>query len=370
MERNQAIELLKSTLNAPYDEYKFSNLAINFLNDLDSSNATGVLSQDYLKPNFKNHILQYKRLGSYTDAEGESIDVLTVQLKNEWALERSRGVLRNFAADYIKNNSQGNAALVAYYTNNLEDWRFSYIRLDYSLEKSDSGKVKVREDLTPAKRYSYLVGLNEPNHTAQEQILPLLESDEKPTIDEIENAFKVDALSKLFYQDYRKLYEDLTKEIIRIIDTDSLIKVEFENNNIQPDNFAKKLMGQIVFLYFIQKKGWLGVKKDSDWGSGEKRFLQQLFKDHSSNNFYIDVLEPLFYEALATDRHGDYYSKLDCKIPFLSGGLFEPMNDFDWINVKVPIENQFIENIFSKFDQYNFTVRESDPIAPGSISTP
>ena len=83
----------------------------------------------------------------------------------------------------------------------------------------------------------------------------------------------MDALSKLFYQDYRKLYEDLTKEIIRIIDTDSLIKVEFENNNIQPDNFAKKLMGQIVFLYFIQKKGWLGVK-DSDWGSGEKRFLQ------------------------------------------------------------------------------------------------
>ena len=62
MERNQAMELLKSTLNAPYDEYKFSNLAINFLNYLDSSNATGVLSQDYLKPNFKNHILQYKDL--------------------------------------------------------------------------------------------------------------------------------------------------------------------------------------------------------------------------------------------------------------------------------------------------------------------
>ena len=104
------------------------------------------------------------------------------------------------------------------------------------------------------------------------------------------------------------------------------------------------------------------LKKDSDWGSGEKKYLQKLFKKNSSNNFYIDVLEPLFYEALATDRQGDYYSKLDCKIPFLSGGLFEPMNDFDWINVKVPIENQFIENIFSKFDQYNFTVRESDPI--------
>ena len=45
------------------------------------------------------------------------------------------------AADYIKNNSQGNAALVAYYTNNLEDYRFSH-KTGLFIRKSDSGKVR------------------------------------------------------------------------------------------------------------------------------------------------------------------------------------------------------------------------------------
>jgi len=31
-------------------------------------------------------------------------------------------------------------------------------------------------------------------------------------------------------------------------------------------NFAKKLLGQIVFLYFLQNKGWFGVGRDEDWG--------------------------------------------------------------------------------------------------------
>jgi hypothetical protein len=38
--------------------------------------------------------------------------------------------------------------------------------------------------------------------------------------------------------------------------------------------FSKKLMGQIVFLYFIQKKGWLGVAKGADWGHGPSRFSE------------------------------------------------------------------------------------------------
>lgn len=30
-------------------------------------------------------------------------------------------------------------------------------------------------------------------------------------------------------------------------------------------------MGQIMFLHFIQKKGWLGVT--SEWGDGDKSYL-------------------------------------------------------------------------------------------------
>ena len=34
---------------------------------------------------------------------------------------------------------------------------------------------------------------------------------------------------------------------------------EANQHNFSSAQFAKKLMGQIVFLYFLQKKGWLGV---------------------------------------------------------------------------------------------------------------
>ena len=68
-------------------------------------------------------------------------------------------------------------------------------------------------------------------------------------------------------------------------------------------------MGQIVFIYFLQKKGWLGIEKDEtgkfkEWGTGHKDFLKRLFNKDivGYNNFFNDILEPLFYEALARDR--------------------------------------------------------------------
>jgi len=77
----------------------------------------------------------------------------------------------------------------------------------------------------------------------------------------------------------------------------------FKEKEISTSDFAKKTLGQIVFLYFLQKKGWFGVKVGEPWGSGDKNFLANYFartKDHK--NFFIDCLEPLFYKALAVDR--------------------------------------------------------------------
>ncbi|MBC8344635.1 MAG: hypothetical protein H8E56_00080, partial [Candidatus Marinimicrobia bacterium] len=138
---------------------------------------------------------------------------------------------------------------------------------------------------------------------------------------------------------------------------------------IDTANFAKKLMGQIVFLYFLQKKGWLGVGKDEsgnfkEWGKGPKNFLRRLFDKEFINygNFFNDVLEPLFYEALATERTNDVFTRFNCKIPFLNGGLFEPINDYNWEETDIRIDNDLIGEVFKTFDQYNFTVREDEPL--------
>ncbi len=368
MDKQTATQLISGTFDAPFDEGRFRNFAINLLNDVDESKA--VKFRGHIKHSFLPHIKSHRRLGTYTDPNGDKIDVLVVQLKNEWALERSRTMLRNFTADYLKNRDEKDAALVAYYTTNPDDWRFSYIRMEYKRVQTDSGKFKIKEDVTPAKRYSFLVGNNEPNHTAQAQLVGILSDDKNnPTLSELETAFSVDAVTKQFYKDYRAQFEKLWNELNDIVEKDPKIAQEFETKTIDTANFAKKLMGQIVFLYFLQKKGWLGVGKDEngnfeEWGTGPKNFLHRLFKKEFTDygNFFNEVLEPLFYEGLASEHEDDYFSVLDCKVPFLNGGLFEPMNGYNWRETDIRIDNDLIGDVFKTFDQYNFTVREDEPL--------
>ncbi len=370
MDRQTATQLIGDTFNHPFDEGRFRKFAINLLNDVNEQKGFKYISGAYIRHSFKNHIAKYRRLGTYTDPNDEKIDVLVVQLKNEWALERSRTMLRNFTSDYLKNRGEKDAALVAYYTNNPDDWRFSYIRMEYKREKTDSGKFKITQDITPAKRYSFLVGKNEPNHTAQAQLVGILADDQnKPTLTELETAFSVDAVTKQFYKDYRDQFENLWNELNDIVAKDPKIAEEFETKTIDTANFAKKTMGQIVFLYFLQKKGWLGVGKDENgnfkpWGTGPKNFLRRLYDKEFTDygNFFNEVLEPLFYEALATERTNDVFTRFNCKIPFLNGGLFEPINDYNWEETDIRIDNDLIGDVFKTFDQYNFTVREDEPL--------
>jgi hypothetical protein len=185
----------------------------------------------------------------------------------------------------------------------------------------------------------------------------------------LKDAFSVETVTKQFYLDYKGLFEKLTEELDRILEEDNKIKREFESKAIDTANFAKKLLGQIVFLYFLQKKGWLGVPKDERWGKGNKKFLRTLFKKciEKNGDFFNDYLEYLFYEALATTEGRttidlSYYQKFDCKIPFLNGGLFEPINDYNWQETDIHINNNLFTEIFDTFDLYNFTVREDEPL--------
>lgn len=194
-------------------------------------------------------------------------------------------------------------------------------------------------------------------------------------------------------------------------------------------------MGQIVFLYFLQKKGWLGVGawpntltekeyknafyargaksrelipmvyrpvgdgtyrisgaglnaindedeavlamcvKGKPWGSGPHNFMRKLFEiaEKKNQNFFDDLLEPLFYDALNVNRgEQGYCPALHCRIPFLSGGLFEPMDGYDWEHNNFDIPNEVFSNAASKgreadgildiFDRYNFTMSEDEPM--------
>lgn len=378
MNKQAAINLVKDTFEHPYERDRFVTLSKNILHSFEP--ATFVYRGNYIPDAYKKHIKTLERIGKYEDQEGNKIDILAVSLVKESTLGRARTLQRNFISWYL-NGSRGDvskdAALVAFYVEEAGDWRLSLVKMDYRLDKTDTGKLKTVTELTPARRFSFLVGEQENSHTAQRQILPLLQREEiPPTLTDLENTFSVEVVTKEFFEKYKQLFLTTKEALDKAIAKDEKIKQDFEEKHIDSVDFTKKLLGQIVFLYFLQKKGWFGVSRDDTWGSGPKDFLRLLFEQQIANydNFFNDILEPLFYEALAIERSGDFYSRFNCKIPFLNGGLFDPLHNYDWIHTDIRLPNDLFSNqvrtkegdvgngILDVFDRYNFTVKEDEPL--------
>ena len=380
MDKNSAKNLITNTLCNKFDKTQYRNFIVNFLDGIDE-NKVFTCGNAYVPEAFREYITSYGRFGKYTDKNNETIEVLWVSLKKDTSLDRARTVQRNFVAWYLNGGRGGQLrknALVAFYNEDRNDWRFSFVKLDTALIQGDKGKIKVVNNFTPAKRFSFLVGEFEPNHTAQSRLVSLLEKD-YPTLDEIEEAFNVEKVSKEFFENYKELFLQLTEDLknIRENEPSQRINAEFTLKSISDADFCKKLLGQLVFLYFVQKKGWLGVARDKKWGEGDKQFLRHTFERaiNEGKNFFNDYLEPLFYNALANgERDDNWFGELDCKIPFLNGGLFERYHDYDWVNTDIVFDNTIFSNnkktkngdigtgILDVFDRYNFTVKEDEPL--------
>ena len=421
-----------------FDETKFSKFIINLLN-LESKDRINSIAQKEDEGIYENYIDYVKDIGKYRDENRKIILASIVKLKN--SPEKARTMQRNFIAKHLKDTG-ADAAVVALYSENTDIWRISFVKLDYTFDVNKiTGNLQTTETITPAKRYSYLIEPKLRNHTAQEQLKNLLFDDsKKPSVEDIENVFSVEVVTDEFFKMYKDKYLDL-KEFLEtnneFIEEANRLMVEV---NEFSEEFAKKLMGQVSFLYFLQKKGWLGVpivpfglvdrnefnllkskenedvkeimdkvfnpsnvdkskmeldrkalndlsnteadwlsnvfkgnpKYDKQWGDGTKVFIRGLFNSYSKNNhegnFFNSYLEPLFYEAL-NERRGpnEYYKRFNCKIPFLNGGLFEPIYKYEWKKTNIEIPDEFFSNdentgLLDFFDMYNFTMNEDEPL--------
>ena len=379
IDKQQAQELIKETFESPFDKSGFTNFIKNLLNRIDDAPFT--YQGSYIPDAYKQYIKRLERIGKFNDGEN-NIDILVITLQKETSLERARTMQRNFIAWYLNGSRGGKlkeAALAAFVSPGKEDWRFSLVKMDYKFEQTKSGSMKVKEEFTPARRWSFLVGKNENSHTAQSRLVSMLADDKhNPTLKEIEKAFDIETVTKEFFLKYRELFLRTKEELDQVVKKDSKVEADFEAKGVDTVNFAKKLLGQIIFLYFLQKKGWFGVGRDNNWGTGSKHFLRELFeKKHGDyHNFFNDILEPLFYDALRNDRSHDdgYYSRFNCKIPFLNGGLFDPIGNYDWVHTDIIIPDKLFSNnvktkegdpgtgILDVFDRYNFTVKEDEPL--------
>lgn len=376
MNHTQARQLIEGTFTQAFDKAQFREFAINLLNHVDEDKKCPMAVPDA----FGAHVKSCQRLGTYKSPQGDLLDVLIVHLTEDYKIERTRTALRDFVAHKLKRgDNYKEAGLVAFVSPDPGRWRFSYVRMQYeTVRDPKTGIIKPEERLTPARRFSYLVGEGESCHTAQARFLDLLQdTTTDPTLAQIEDAFSVEAVTKEFFKKYVELFDRINAAMEKLVAKDKTIRDDFKAKGVATVDFSKKLMGQIVFLYFLQKKGWLGVEKGKDWGTGPHDFLRRLAKGEYGqyDNFFNDVLEHLFYDTLATDRGHEAWCKgFKCRIPFLNGGLFEPPGNYDWKKTDIILPNDLFTNddkfdevstgtgVFDVFDRYNFTVNEAEPL--------
>ena len=383
MDKVQSLKIIKNTFENKFEKEVFIKFIVELLNLKSAAiSDSGIYFNLNTVPNtYKPYISSFEKITSYHQ-NGSILDILIIKLQKHTSIEKARTMQRNFIAWYLKGGCDGDlkdAALAAFVSPDEHDWRFSLIRMEYSVTEDKKGAAKLIEQFSPAKRWSFLVGANEKSHTAQAQLIDIVSRDnENIKISEIEEAFSVEKVTKEFFTKYRELFFQTKDALDEIIDKDMKVKSDFESKNISTVDFAKKLLGQIVFLYFLQKKGWFGVARDAEWGTGPKNFIRELFEEKHGKytNFFNNILEPLFYEALRFDRSAnyDYYDKFSCKIPFLNGGLFDPIGEYDWVHTDIKLPNELFSNseltkdgtkgtgIIDIFDRYNFTVQEDEPL--------
>ena len=250
------------------------------------------------------------------------------------------------------------------------DWRFTYCR-----------KSGNKEESTDSKRYTFLLGPGQSCRTATDNFIALYDKRNSLEIKDIENAFNVEALSKEFFGKYKAQYEVFVNYMVDPTNgmRQHFIDTGFDHTGMAADkirdreekpirDYVKKLLGRIVFLHFLQKKGWLGVPASKEWGEGDRDFMLNIFKnanERQKENFLDDILEDLFTEGLDRNRsdQGDLYdTKVEgfrnCRIPYLNGGLFER----DILDKKPShFPASYFNGLLTMLSQYNFTIDENDP---------
>ena len=286
------------------------------------------------------------------------------------SVANKRTGLRHLVRSFINPTwGEFDAALVVF--NSGDHWRLSFI-------------CDIKGEETSPKRYTYVFGSDDQLYKTPVERFTLLKK-KGISFEHLREAFSVEALSKEFFDNYRQHYGDFVAYITgkryikrtkgwveeQIHEPHPQLQTQFAGDEKRVRDYIKKLLGRIVFLYYLQRKGWLGVPQDKDWGEGDLDFMRHLFEYASQAqkaDFVEAVLEPLFYGALNTDRSksGDLFdtqvhfpnSGTALRIPYLNGGLFEA-DENDQLTVTFPAE--YFQRLLDFFSQYNFTIDENDP---------
>lgn len=218
-------------------------------------------------------------------------------------------------------------------------FRFSFVAVDY---------LGTKKAYTSFRRYTYFV---DPHTQTNRTFLDQIGTKAKFTdLNTIRAAFSIEAVSEDFYKEFSPQFQMLADH------------VQGTSDAAKRQDFALLFIIRIIFLGFVQKKGWLG-----DDPAFLDHFQKAYARCQQKDQFYTDWLAPLFFEALNSApgqkvAYGAnaYPPKIEEALqmaPYLNGELFKRKPGMDDQSLWIP--DQAITDFFEFLFTYNFTIEEA-----------
>lgn len=277
-------------------------------------------------------------------AEATTLVICAIRTDNTLSERSGKKAQYDFARKYLS-STQKEAGIFVYYDLS-GNFRFSLVYPQFSGTKRTWSNFR---------RFTYYVSPELTNKT----FLQRVGARDFESMNTIKDTFSVEKVTNQFFDEFHNYFEKA--------------KIDFEKHNsntvmlyLKQQSAGEKeiherknkiiysFFGRLIFLYFIQRKGWL---------EGNVSYLREYINKPENSNYYFTLLNPLFFEVLAvkkSDRKGLIAAQYS-HTPYLNGGLFEK-SDIDRLFPTLLFSDNFVKDlILNLFERYNFTIDENSP---------
>jgi hypothetical protein len=158
-----------------------------------------------------------------------------------------------------------------------------------------------------------------------------------------QKAFDVEKVTKKFYDRFKTEHTAFLRQIEGI---------EQPNDR---EWYASVMLNRLMFVYFIQKKGFLD--NDPDYLQNRLRLVRQRHGAGQFQSFYRLFLLRLFHEGLGRQERPSDLAQLIGTVPYLNGGLFD-VHQLEHSNPDIDIPDEAFGRVFDFFEDYDWHLDE------------
>jgi hypothetical protein len=166
-------------------------------------------------------------------------------------------------------------------------------------------------------------------------------------VNRLRASFDADAVTAKFYSEFAEQQGSLA------------LRIKGIGSESERAWYASLLLNRLMFVYFMQKKGF--INDDVNYLRTSLQKVRNLKGRNSFYGFFKDFLIPLFHDGLGSESPFEVADELNLilgDVPYVNGGIFSP-HALETAN-KIDVPDDVFEEIFTFFDGYRWHLDERE----------